>query len=247
MKSLLNKVFKQGKLYLKEEQIIRIVMSYPLSEDEIKDILVNFKNESLNINIDKYYQEHMDNKSFKKLSSSEKVRFIVRNTNINSEYGNFHNIEYHFIIGIVTNELLKLSIPDDTICECVSYMEKHPDERYDGDRFIIHHNRNKSKVAYDNHFYQLSDLFVVYNDDKSYYCTRKLTSSSGEIKFLGNRYYSKVNYDYYDINTKKMICNDMTDSFIIIPLCDIYDVSVNNGLLMFNDVKQRVKQYIKKI
>lgn len=247
MQSIVSKIFKQEKKYLNEEQIIRILISYNLSEDDIVELIEHFKNGDYGINIDKYYQEHMTKHFFKKLSPCEKVRFIVRNTNINSEYGNFHNVEYRFIAGMIFNELIKMGMANHVIDDCTTYINEHPNEQYDGDRFICNYNSNKIKIAYDNHFYRLRKLFIVYDKEHTYYCVRHLIQCDGEVNFLGNRYYREVNYEYYDINTKKMICDDTTDNFGIIPLSSIYDESVDNRLLYFNEVKDKVKQYIKRI
>ena len=105
-----------------------------LSEDRIKLCLELLDNSKLFINLDLMYSKEF---SLKKKSSYEIIRYVVRNTKINSEYGNFHNIEYKYIVGIIKNELIRMGVPDKIINECLEYLKNNSDESYNGDRYKL--------------------------------------------------------------------------------------------------------------
>ena len=105
-----------------------------LSEDKIKLCLDLLDNSKLFVNLDLMYSKKF---SLKKHSSYEVIRYIVRNTKKDSEYGNFHNIEYKYIVNIIINELKKMLVSDKIINECLEYLKNNPDELYDGDRYTL--------------------------------------------------------------------------------------------------------------
>ena len=105
-----------------------------LSEDRIKLCLELLDSSNLFVNLDLTYSKKF---SLKKQSSYEIVRYIVRKTKKDSEYGNFHNIEYKYIVGIIKNELIRMGVADKIINECLEYLKNNPDESYNADRYKL--------------------------------------------------------------------------------------------------------------
>ena len=105
-----------------------------LSEDRINLCLELLDNSKLFVNLDLMYSKKFN---LKKKSSYEIVRYIVRKTKKDSEYGNFHNIEYKYIVGIIKNELIRMGVADKIINECLEYLKNNSDESYNGDRYKL--------------------------------------------------------------------------------------------------------------
>lgn len=110
---------------------------------------------------------------------------------------------------------------------------------------MVEYNRSKlekyenTKIIYDNMSYDIDDVFVVYNKDTVYYCTRELYKITESEKIEGNFifgfgsvnecYYRDDIYNYYDIKTGEKICQDHQDGYYIESLFDIYDVYTANS------------------
>ncbi|MBR5370208.1 MAG: hypothetical protein IK137_02770 [Bacilli bacterium] len=82
--------------------------------------------------------------------------------------------------------------------------------------------------------YNLSDIYVVYDVNNAYFCTRKLEKITEEDSINGNfdlgtgsvgeYYYRDDIYGYYEVNTGNKMCMDHEDGFYIEKLTDFYDV-----------------------
>ncbi len=99
---------------------------------------------------------------------------------------------------------------------------------------------SNAKVVTDSGQYDLSDIYVVYNVDNTYFCTKMLEkiteadSVNGNFNLgtgrVGEYYYRDDIYSYYEIETGNKICEDHEDGFYVEKLTDFYDV---------DDMKQR--------
>lgn len=95
-------------------------------------------------------------------------------------------------------------------------------------------NYPNSKFVTDSGQYNLSDIYVVYNVDNTYFCTRDLVkvteadSVNGNFSMgngkVGEYYYRDDIYDYYDVKTGNKICQDHEDGFYIEKLTDFYNM-----------------------
>ena len=212
---------------------------YDLSLEKILSCLETLNFSDLFINIDDFYEKNFDVKKVKKMSSREIIRYIVRNTNKDSEYGNFHKIEYKYIKSIIMNEFMKMHLSNKIISECLIYLDEHLEELFDSDRYIInpaklnHKLDDKTKVIYDFVSYKLKNVYIVYNQNNIYYCIRRLCNKNGEIEIYGNisknKYYRTIIYDYYDIKTQDFICQNDQGSYNIESLYDLYDLSCSKS------------------
>ena len=249
MDLLISSIFKNKNIYLTKDEIIQQLSLLPISEEEIKEALLLLDNPELFINIDKYYKQKLSKKNLLKLPEREIIRYVVRNKYNNSEYGNFHHIEYHYIIGLITNELLKLGMPKEIINSCIDYVHHHPNEQYDGDRYILNQQvkTKQFKVIYKKIFYKLRNLYVVYNNNFVYFCTKEIINKDGEIIFLDKKYYHTIFCEYYDIKSKQFICDDTTIQYHIVSLRGLFDTLSVKKLLSFQDVEGKAKEYIMKI
>lgn len=117
-----------------KHEILNKLKEKKLSEDRINLCLELLDNSKLFVNLDLIYSKKFN---LKKKSSYEIIRYVVRNTKRNSEYGNFHNIEYKYIVGIIKNELIRMGVADKIINECLEYLKNNSDESYNGDRYKL--------------------------------------------------------------------------------------------------------------
>ena len=75
---------------------------YYLDYEKANFCIMSLNINNLFLNIDLYYEKCLDKKQVGKMNPSEIIRYIVRNTYKDSNYGNFHNIEYHFIKSVIS-------------------------------------------------------------------------------------------------------------------------------------------------
>lgn len=106
----------------------------------------------------------------------------------------------------------------------IYYMFKSEDDDF--------HNFQNSVVLFDDDEYKMSNVFVVYDTNNVYFCTRKIHKITEQDKISGNfrygsghvdeYYYRDEIYEYFDIETKERICYDHQDGFYIENLLDLY-------------------------
>ncbi len=89
-----------------------------------------------------------------------------------------------------------------------------------------------STVVYDDKEYQMGNMYIVYNADNVYFCTRNLekVTDAKVTEEAGNddvdAYYHRDEiYDYFDVRTGDKICSDHEAGFYIEGLSDFYSVS----------------------
>ena len=98
----------------------------------------------------------------------------------------------------------------------------------------------------DDKTYYMGNIYVVYDVDNVYFCTKKIQKVTEKSKTKGKfnvdgsyidihgegeadeYYYRDEIYDYYDIKTGKKICSDHEDGFYIEKLLDFYTVDKMN-------------------
>lgn len=81
-----------------------------------------------------------------------------------------------------------------------------------------------STVVCNDKEYQMDNVYVVYNDDNTYFCTRELQNVTED-----GRVNSDEIHDYFDIRTGHKICSDYENGFYIAGLLDFYSASDMNG------------------
>lgn len=91
---------------------------------------------------------------------------------------------------------------------------------------------NNSNIIYMDNSYSIQDVYVIYNVDTVWFCTRKLEKVTENSSVYGyeNRRYGQTNeyyyreeiYGYYDIITGEKICQDHEDGFYLEALIDVY-------------------------
>lgn len=94
---------------------------------------------------------------------------------------------------------------------------------------------DNAKVVHMQNEYNLDDIYVVYNKDQVWFCTRKIFNISTAEKtisasFLGTGTsetyeYRKKIYEYLDIKTGQKICQDDEKDFFIEKLRAVYSSS----------------------
>lgn len=243
-------LFRERNQFLTPNDIKNKLIDYHISYEKIKEYIEVLDDNKFLINIDSFYQNNYSKRNFKLLPDYEKIRYIVRNTFINSEYGNFHNIEYKYLIGMIVNQLKKIGLPKKIIEECISYINFYPNELYDGDRYIIKkYSKNKhNKIIFHKKIYKAKNIYIVYNNNCMYYCTKTLLYKNKEIEFLDKKYYKDINYEYYNILTNQFICDSNNNEYNIICLCDLDDKEFNDSIIpksIFNEminIKYKVKK-----
>ena len=243
MKLLMSRIFEHKHIYLEKRQIYKRLVSFGSSELEAEQYMLTLDDRSLCLNIDQYYQEHFTKKKLCKLPTSEIIRFIVRNKFLNSEYGNFHKVEYRYISGMIINELLKLGVSSEIIISCQDYLDKNMDEMVVDDRYILSKQRTnkKMKYYYDAADYKVRNMYVVSDNNQIFFCTRKIINKQGKIIFLGQKYYNSFLFAYYDIQTGKKVCDNSDNYFSIVSLDDTLNDAFPN-----NDIKGETNK-IKKL
>ena len=247
---LLN-IFKCENMYYTRENIINQLVECEVFDNQIKKCLEILDNNPLFINIDLFYEQNCNRKNFKKLPYGEMVRYLVRNTEKDSQYGNFHNVEYKYINGVIINELKKLKLSTKIIDNCNEYLNLYPEKKYSSDRYIMNQNysRYNNKFIYKSILYKFRNIYVVYNQENMYYCTRSLTHRRGQIEFLGKKYYQDIDYSYYDIQTQDMVCDSKTLEYFIVNLIDIcnyLDIDYPN-IMSFKQIDSIIKNDAMKI
>lgn len=230
----------------KLEQFQRI---YYLDEKKAESCLNNLETNNLFLNIDLYYEKCLDKKQIRKMPPSEIIRYIVRNTYKDSSYGNFHNIEYHFIKSVITNGFIKLQLSKKKTCECLEYLENHLDDVFDSDRYILNpiftKDKEKHQVIYNKIIYKMKNIYIVYNEKNSFYCIRRCLSKDGGIKVYGDKnakkYYKNIIYEYYDIKTGDFIYESDNDTY------QVENLYIFNSIFNFPDSTINLKKIEKMI
>lgn len=242
MEDILKQIFISNSIYLTRNEIIRRLNDYKLSDNDIEKCLEILDNSDMFTNIDLYYTENITEKDFKKLSISEKVRYLIRNSNISKEYGDFYNVKYKYIVGFINNCLVKMEVSKKDSKLILEYLKNHLDDIYDSDRYIINRKKkvNKSKIIYNKIIYKIKNIYCLISDNNIYYCTRKAVNKEGKINFLDKNYYSNIYYDYYDIKTKKLL--DDNSKYMIIRLKDIDEYNQDCSFLSLKDIDSSIKQ-----
>ncbi len=133
-------------------------------------------------------------------------------------------IDNIFIISMVSIYVLSLAC-------LIGYAKKLGDDR---------NKYANTKVLYQDQEYAPSDIFIVYDEKDVYFCTRKLVDIKTDKTVYGNfyygtgsvgeRYYRKEFYAYYDMRTNKLICQD--------PVIDFYVERLSNNLSMTYAAKE---------
>lgn len=218
-----------------------------LSEEKINSCLITINNDDAFLNIDLYYEKFLTEKQIKKMNPSEIIRYIVRNTYKDSRYGNFHNVEYHFIKSIIMNGFIKLHLSKNKMGECLEYLENHLNDMYDYDRYIINPLVAKEKryVIYDKIIYKMKNIFIVYDEINHYYCIRHRVNKSGEISLYGdisqNKYYQNIIYDYYDVKTGEFIYQSNSELYWVESLQAYNNIlDINEKTISLKNLEKRI-------
>ena len=114
-------------------------------------------------------------------------------------------------------------------------------------------NYSRSKFITDSGQYNLSDIYVVYDVNNTYFCTRNLVkiketdSVDGNFRYgtgnVGEYYYRDDIYDYYDVQTGNRICQDHEDGFYVEKLTDFYtayDMKKVGYSISISDVEDKI-------
>ena len=114
----------------------------------------------------------------------------------------------------------------------------------------ISENCSNAQLITDDSEYNLEDVYVVYNNTDTHFCTRKnLQKITEDTKVKGglfetNEYYYRDEiYGYYDIKTGDKVCQDHEDGFYIENLKDFYstgDLYVMDYKVNLNDVEKEI-------
>lgn len=114
----------------------------------------------------------------------------------------------------------------------------------------ISENCSNAQLITDDSEYDLGDVYVVYNNTDTHFCTRKNlqkitenTKVEGDLFETYDYYYRDKIYGYYDIKTGDKICQDHEDGFYIENLKDFYtrdDLYVMDYKVNLNDVEKEI-------
>ncbi len=98
------------------------------------------------------------------------------------------------------------------------------------------------KVVCNDTDYSIHAVYVVYNTDNVWFCTRKLAKIIVAEKEVVQRYgyhYRDLIYDYYDLKTGEKICQDHEENFYIESIDSLYtydDVKEHNGNISYEEL-----------
>ena len=244
MEELLYRIFESDKRYLTNREIIKELLNLQYDDDTIKSAIFCSDESKMFINIDKYYSK-LNKKQLKKLNCSEIVRYIIRNSEVYN-YVDFNTCEYKYLKDFVKGELIKLEIPADVITECMNYIDNNSDLLYDGDRYIIDKEKeNNTKIIYNKVLYKLRNIFILFDGKNIYYCVRKIVKKDDKLEFMDKKYYHDLEYEYYNLKDYKIICDSLSNDYIITPLISYKGMNKNKKIISFKDVEKKLNLKMK--
>lgn len=102
-----------------------------------------------------------------------------------------------------------------------------------------------SELMQHNKYYNIDDLYIVYNNNDIWYCHRNVTNIYTKYEEQNNEIYGYrgLEYGYYDIKSGEKICEDFDSNFYIESLLDIcYENEIygDNYIISIDSIEKEV-------